>query len=149
MADQEGDETKTATRPEADIEREATSGIRKIPDDLVFAELRKDKLAQMYLPIRTVVRLIAELDDCKTRYAPAWSNAIWALIGLFLPTLVSAITDISVQHQNNRPLTATVPIVFTVIFFVALVLSVAAYFTTNRAENASVERVAREMRGRP
>jgi hypothetical protein len=124
----------------------ASSDFRKIPDDLLFAPLDKKKLTQMYLPIRTIVRLIQELHACKTRYAPAWSNAIWASIGLFLPTLANAITDISNQNRSHQPISITVSMAFAGIFFVALVISACAYFTTGQAENASIDRVVNEMR---
>ena len=117
---------------------------REIPESVVFPQRSKEKLAQMYLPIRTMIRLIGDLGDCKTRFAPAWGNAIGISVGLFLPSLICALVDLS--NENPGTFSISIWMIAAVVFLVATVLCCFGYFTCARVENASIDRVIKEMK---
>jgi len=104
-------EQKETIRPD-----ESNEDFRRIPDDIVFAKVDREKLTQMYLPIHTWMRLCDELNNCKTRFAPMWANAIWTLVGLLAPTVVTALSDIATQRASHQSLSITISMIFSFIF---------------------------------
>ena len=101
---------------------------------------------RMHVMIRTWMRLISNLERCKTRLSPSWANASWASFGMFVPFLISALGDATAQEQAHKPFTFTIWMVAAIASLVALLASVLAYLTAARVEDHSIDTVLAEMR---